>query len=35
MERAASHMESALERHQRFMDEWLQRLEAVLEEKKI
>lgn len=30
MSRAASNMDGALERHQRFMDDWLSRFEQVL-----
>lgn len=30
MVRAASNIDGALERHQRFMDEWLNRLEQIL-----
>ena len=33
MNRAASNFESVFERHQRFMDDWLQRLENILEDK--
>lgn len=33
MNRAASNFESVFEGHQRFMDDWLQRLENVLEDK--
>lgn len=31
MRNAASNVDSALERHQRFLDNWLQRFEAALE----
>ncbi len=31
MRNAASSIDLSLERHQRFLDDWLQRLEAVLE----
>lgn len=30
MQRAASNMDAVLERHQRFLDDWLQRFEAAL-----
>lgn len=33
MIRAASSIEDSFQRHQRFMDDWLQRLESVLESK--
>jgi hypothetical protein len=33
MQRAVANMEGALERNQRFLDDWLQRLEAVMEKK--
>lgn len=32
IQRAASHMESAMESHQRFMNDWLDRLQQVLEQ---
>ncbi len=32
MQKAASSMAFALEQHQRFLDDWLQRLEGTLEE---
>lgn len=33
MIRAASSIEDSFQRHQRFMDDWLQRLESILEPK--
>jgi hypothetical protein len=34
MRRAADSIEGSLERHHRFLDDWLQRFEAVLEQHK-
>lgn len=31
MNRAANNFESVFERHQRFMDDWLQRFESIME----
>ena len=33
MNRAASYLESVLERHQRFLDDWLTRLDGMLQDR--